>query len=203
MEIKTQGTLWTYYSWHTGYKRRHEVVFLPPFTLIRYDGTTRVVYDLCEINVRIGDFRTWVHYPPSYKDGYPYRTHSITYINEYICRDDRGQIVTDDDVAKAKAAKAGPGSYYKKYRLPIIRAMELGLPIPRTGVRRWHRPRLPAYMRFKRMANAAENDMRDEEICDYKIKGKVRVPPVDPYDDFERASGYDRSWKRFRKTQWK
>lgn len=176
-------------------RKRRTVVFLPPFIVTRHDGQTQVFYDLSEIpsHIKVSRHRTWTHshYVSETKQYY-----SVTYLSAFICRDDRGQIVLQEDINDARPKK----DWRKVHYAHIWHAAELGLPIPRTGVRRWHRGHHPAFIRFKRRKPAAEYDQTE---CDHRIKGKIQVPPVDPWDDYPRSSGYDRSWKKFRKTQWK
>ncbi len=90
--------------------------------------------------------------------------------------------------------------YYTNRDRIIVRAMELGLPIPYTGKRGGgHMYRRNRFLPIARAAAAAEVDDRCEG---YHIRGRIRVPR-NPWDDIPISAWDLNNWKRHRRTQWR
>lgn len=173
--------------------------FTAPFILINQDGSTMVFDSLTDLAaVRTTIDKHHVDHITRYLTG-----ETVTYYNEWIVRDDRGKIVTQDDVREAARKRHGSHYYRRETYLDKKRhAASLGLPIPGTGHGRGgygHYLRHPKTLQNNRLREAISRDERDAE---FRVKGKVKLLP-NLWDDVVRTDIGHRSWKRHRTTQWK
>ena len=168
--------------------------FLSPFLLIHIDGHVDVYADLETLARAVREARILIS---------TYHIESITaffgkrerYTNNWIVRDDRGQIVTREAV---NAALPYRRRYWQSRYDNVRHAEALGLPIPGTG--RGH-----PYCYFRRFKFIGNNRARAAQLTDergnFRTK-KIQLMPSN-WDDYGRADWYDRTWKRHRKTQYK
>jgi hypothetical protein len=178
--------------------------FVPPYALIRDDGETWLYYDLYELAQACSAAKVMICLDHGFyterefvRANGEWTVVYKKYKNEFCVRDDRGQVISRDEVYASV-----PKRDYCSERLAVIRhAMENHLPIPRTGKRGWgwskrHHKFFQAYRDYATFSI-------DEEVKEHKIKvNKSKLPPTN-WDDPVRGCLYNRNWKRFRKTQWK
>jgi len=110
-----------------------------------------------------------------------------------IMRNDVGEIVTADCFAALRARSAG------KYRARLFQYWNGSGPVPGT-----RKSRVSHYFRNIRYINAkrAAQHLSDEgEIAPRAARSVTFLP--DAWDDLKIASRRIRSWKQFRKTQWR
>ena len=181
--------------------------FTMPLILIRNDGWTEIFYDFESLaavifssKIVVSDAhadRQWVRF---YYEG-ELRGRFQDVYNEWIVRDDRGRTVASQDISEYAPWKKNHQSYLDKKRTEAQHCRELGLPIPHTSCRRswgaWYR--VPRHIAAWRDKYAFDIDYRGGKI---KTNSKEKLPPT-AWDDCIRASTYDRSWKKYRKHQWK
>ena len=186
--------------------------FTAPFILIRDDGWAMEFVDLASLYAAVNEAKINVEkYHVAYLTwrGDDLRIHGDgisehKHINNWIVRDDRGKIVTSEDIRAAAPPYRYRGKYWWRRRDLQAEAASLGpgVPIPYTGKRNRHRGcyhRLPQTLNVLRSIAAFEADERYEDV---RPKGKIKNVP-NAWDDIGRAAYYDRNWKRNRKTQWR
>jgi hypothetical protein len=166
--------------------------FCPPFLLIRIDGVVDEFDDQLSVAAAAMHRRIFISTHHVFHTDY-----GDTVTSNWIVRDSLGQIVTADDLAAVMPSRRNWWS--KRFGL-VRQAMERGLPIPRTGRRhRGHYFRRNRFIGYNRACAAAAADERDWPT---RPTGKVAYLPTN-YDDIPVSVRDDRSWKRFRSTQWK
>jgi hypothetical protein len=182
--------------------------FVAPFTLIRDNGETWVYNDLPALAAALRGSRIslteechtrWgmAFGEAAYSEG-----NNSPFRNEWIVRDLMGTPVTGQDVYPHFLRPVRPIPLWRYDHPSKVRASELGLPIPGTGKRRGgHYHRQNAFVATHRAYEALISDMRDPE---YQMRhlGRKKMPPNN-WDDERIACRRDRSWKNFRRTQWK
>lgn len=191
--------------------RKHKPNFFPPFTLIRAGGAETYVFDnmnalasfVSQYRIRVEEYHVSSIADKVFRDykSLGFFGYTPTY-NDWIVRDDLGQIVTDNDLYERPNYHT---RWWYKGEREKLHAAELGLPIPGTGKRRrWWRG---CYRNMRHMsktrAMAISIDCEREE--NVRIKGNLdnKNNYIDPWDDYPRGSRYNHNWKQYRKTQWK
>jgi len=187
-------------------KTKVKPTFTFPLVLIRNNGWTELFYDFETLAVFVSTAKikvseSHISFGRLYNQEAPIFHRYGTVYNEWIVRDDRGKTVYSEDIEEYAPWKRKHFSYYENQKNKVRHFEALGLPIPHTGKGRgWGSfYRVPKHLAAWREKYAFDADYRGEKI---KTRNKEKLPPT-AWDDIARASIYDRSWKRFRKTRWK
>jgi hypothetical protein len=181
--------------------------FTMPLILIRSNGETILFNDFESLAVIIYSSKIEVSKTHAdrqlisyYIDGERHIRIQDVY-NEWIVRDDRGNIVTIEDISEYAPWKSRHQKYLEEKKKKLQHCQDLGLPI--TNTRKWWRGgscyRVPHHIAAWRDKYAFDADYRGEKI---KSLSKEELPPTQ-YDDCIRGSLYNRNWKKYRKQQWK
>ena len=151
----------------------------------------RVVWQPCNQN---GDWCRWAGTPPA-----GWKRAVVPAEVFWVARTESGAVVSADDIREARPRRE---SWMRRREREQREAMERGLPIPRTGKRRWSSFfRYPKTMQEIRRIAALETDQED---CPIPIEqtGRLRHPPTHR-DELLRQDREHRSWKRHRRTRWR
>ena len=109
--------------------------FLFPLVATHIDGRTILYYSLDDLRGHIkkyGKFhqhRTYSEMSREYDTSGKYAYVFVQKYNDWVVRDDRGRVVTVNDLPKVKQRYY----HWRRSSAQFDRAMELGLPIPYTG----------------------------------------------------------------------
>lgn len=136
--------------------------YLYPLNAIHSNGRTKLLYTLEEVHKFIAEHgRFYTHHVESYfcLTGYGYREFKT---NGWIVRDDRGRIVTYEDVCVQIHMYYG----WNKRNAEIRKIAENGLPIPYTGCRKAGRK-----MNHTAKKNSGSGHRnRNRALCEYDRK---------------------------------
>lgn len=147
-------------------------------------------------------FSRW-EYSPWKRDKWPWSRQNklVHYPVRYIVRSELGDVIEYDDLYKARSPRK-PYRYQTRWLMQEKAKFRDG-PVPCTGKRTWgHWLRHPKTTSERRVTTGHEND---EDLLEYgvKIRGRRRGHNLpNAWDDIPRSEK-GRSWKNYRKHQWK
>jgi hypothetical protein len=148
-----------------------------PLIAINIDGSTILLYTREEVLNFIDKYGIWNDHHRVWASWWDWQAgihHGEYHYYPWIVRDDRGKKVNHRDFYDAPSWKR-----YNEYQAKIRFFADKGLPIPRTGKRKWRRHHAPA---MKNSGSGHRNRNRAKAIDDakeYGIKNDVgnRVIP--------------------------
>lgn len=162
--------------------------YLYPLNAIHRDGHVELLYTIDDVHTFIKKYgrfyekhkywyRRYIGYQYINDRMYPLHEHVEGY-HPWIVRDDRGCVVKYEDVSFRDYSP-----YYAKYNAKIRKIAAQGLPIPRTGKRKWHRHDACA---MKNSGSGHRNRNRSKAIYEaeeYGVKNNVgsRIIPWEDY----------------------
>lgn len=186
-------------------------VYCPPFYLVYNSGWSCECVSLLSVGKTVNKYAGQIGKKHKvvnvYADGYVSETQY-----HWIVRDSLGQTVDpvdiDNAVRQEKLRKLKLKGYFEKKKCLQVLAFAKNLPIPYANPK--HKYSLAArtvqsYIQHHRLYSAFCQDFRFDDYFEYgkKLK-KFKKPNLkhEPYSDYSYQRS-NRSWKHFRKHQWK
>ena len=168
-----------------------------PISIIENDGTTTLIdeheAERLARDIYYGNIALSKHHSDTIVDIDGYVS---TVTNRYIARDDRGQIITNKTWPFKPAFR-----HWGAPRPEVLRAQELGLPIPHTSCYKGG----PGQRRNKRVGEVRKQEGHGQEMAGILVSGRnkpiKRKRPSPDWDSPRRR--VQRCWKSQRKTRWK